>query len=290
MSDGAPTSQLSPAKDFTCSKTFSRNNNRIRHENTHDKDDVLCGQCKYKAKKTTDLEANQSVEHVKRISNLIYDTFFPSMLKLQQHTHNRHELTKSPNSQITHSRFGEDGSLRELVRRKTQFMVIRIVLLPHQTTVNLLREERIDYQNAQKTRIILIQVENRHQATRFLNFSRLCSTLKCPKKDRFYKSYAAFDFEATLTCTKTIESTSQLSDLIGKQYWKRNRKRRQRDSQNWHQPGWLLHQNKNMQFTHQNIPVAAWLNQNVTKRCLTKKTVGWRELQQFDRHICRLSY
>ena len=42
---------------------------RIRHEKTHDKDDVHCHQCNYGAKYTTSLAVDQAVKHVKRESN-----------------------------------------------------------------------------------------------------------------------------------------------------------------------------------------------------------------------------
>ena len=43
------------------------------------------------------------------------DTGFPSVLKLQQRTHNQHELTKSTNSQIINSQFGDEESLRRTI-------------------------------------------------------------------------------------------------------------------------------------------------------------------------------
>ena len=67
------------------------------------------------------------------------------MLKLQQHTHIEHEMIKSPNSQLNDAQFGDDESLRELVRRKRHIMGDQFVLLPHQTTVNfLLKDEGVD--------------------------------------------------------------------------------------------------------------------------------------------------
>ena len=67
------------------------------------------------------------------------------MLKLKQHTHTEHEMLKSPNSQLNDAQFGDDESLKELVRRKRHIMGDQIVLLPHQTTVNfLLKDEGVD--------------------------------------------------------------------------------------------------------------------------------------------------
>ena len=42
------------------------------------------------------------------------------MLKLQQHTHTKHELLKSPNSQLNDAQFGQDESLKELVPRENK--------------------------------------------------------------------------------------------------------------------------------------------------------------------------
>ena len=58
------------------------------------------------------------------------------MLMLQQHTHT--ELLKSPKTQLNDAQFGDDESLKELVRRKRHIMGDQIVLLSHQTTVNFL--------------------------------------------------------------------------------------------------------------------------------------------------------
>ena len=67
------------------------------------------------------------------------------MLKLQQHTHTEHGLSKSPNSQLNDTLFGDDESLSELFRRKRHYMGDQIVLLPHQTTVNvLLKDEGVN--------------------------------------------------------------------------------------------------------------------------------------------------
>ena len=152
-SDGAtatPSTSQQSLVTFVCSKCgkeFSRKYNRNRHEKTHDKDDLHCGQCKYIAKSSQDLNTHKSLKHVKKKNFKCgyCDSTFATMLKLQQHTHTEDEMLKSPNSQLNDAQFGDDESLKELVRRKRHIMGDQIVLLPHQTTVNfLLKDEGID--------------------------------------------------------------------------------------------------------------------------------------------------
>ena len=156
-SDGATTTTPSTSQQsqqsvvtFVCSKCgkeFSRKYNRNRHEKTHDKDDLHCGQCSYIAKSSQDLNTHKSLKHVKKKNFKCgyCDSTFATMLKLQQHTHTEHEMLKSPNSQLNDAQFGDDESLKELVRRKRHIMGDQIVLLPHQTTVNfLLKDEGVD--------------------------------------------------------------------------------------------------------------------------------------------------
>ena len=157
-SDGATTATPSTSQQsivtFVCSKCgkeFSRkyNQNRLErtHEKTHEKADLNCGLCNYFAKSSQDLNTHKSLKHVKKenFKGSYCDSTFATMLKLQQHTHTEHEMIKSPNSQLNDAHFGDDESLRELVRRKRHIMGDQIVLLPHQTTVNfLLKDEGVD--------------------------------------------------------------------------------------------------------------------------------------------------
>ena len=154
-SDGAtstktPSTSQQSVITFVCSKSgkeFSRKYNRNRHEKTHDKDDLHCGQCSYIAKSSQHLNTHKSLRHVKKKNFKCgsCDSTFATMLKLQQHTHTEHEIIKSPNSQLNNAQFGDDESLKDLVRRKRQIMGDQIVLLPYQTTVNfLLKDEGID--------------------------------------------------------------------------------------------------------------------------------------------------
>ena len=132
----------------TCGKTFARKYNRNRHEKTHERDDIQCRQCNYRAKSSDDLQSHKVIKHVKKTNFKCgyCDAVFSSVLKLQQHTYNQHELAKSPNMQVNDTQFGDDESLRELVRQKKHIMGDQIVLLPHQTIVNFLwRDEGIDY-------------------------------------------------------------------------------------------------------------------------------------------------
>ena len=130
-SDGA-TSTTTPSTSqqsivtFVCSKCgkeFSRKYNRNRHEKTHDKDDLHCGQCNYIAKSIQDLNTHKSLKHVKKKNFKCgyCDSTFATMLKLQQHTHTEHEMLISPNSQLNDAQFRDDESLKELVRRKTYY-------------------------------------------------------------------------------------------------------------------------------------------------------------------------
>ena len=139
-SDGATTATHSTSQQslvtFVCSKCgkeFSRNYNRNRHEKTHDKDDLHCGQCNYIAKSSQDLHTQKSRKHVKNKNFKCgyCDSTMATMLKLQQHTHTEHEMLNSPNSQQNDAQFGDDESLKELVRRKRHIMGDQIVLLPH---------------------------------------------------------------------------------------------------------------------------------------------------------------
>ena len=145
-SDGAtatPSTSQQSLVTFVCSKCgkeFSRKYNRNRHEKTHDKDDLHCGQCSYIAKSSQDLNTHKSLKHVKKKNFKCgyCDSTFATMLTLQQHTHTEHEMLKSPNSHLNDAQFGDDESLKELVRRKRHIMGDQNVLLPHQTTVNFL--------------------------------------------------------------------------------------------------------------------------------------------------------
>ena len=144
-SDGAtatPSTSQQSLVTFVCSKCgkeFSRKYNRNRHEKTHDKDDLHCGQCNYIAKSSQDLNTHNSLKHVKKKNFKCgyCDSTFATMLKLQQHTHTEHEMLKSPNSQLNDAQFGDDESLKELVRRKRHIMGDQIVLLPHKKQLSI---------------------------------------------------------------------------------------------------------------------------------------------------------
>ena len=110
-------------------------------------DDLQCHQCKHRANETKNLKCTTLKSIRKKINCECgnCDTVLPSMLKLQQQTHNQHELTKSPNSQITDSQYGNDESLRELLWKRCTSWGTKLLCWPIKTTNNFPLREVFDY-------------------------------------------------------------------------------------------------------------------------------------------------